>query len=190
MKLKLRKCEEHDDCQLQQIDDGDWEHTPKDTPFQERFGGSLTPAQEALLHRLTEDVRRANNTREWAEEAAMRIVMLEQVSIQTEQRLRDLEYRLDETLRLAQESVDRVSVKAQEVEALADRASKLIDKASRIEDVYKRAGELEDLVKAESHDLNLRVDKVENKTKHEREERLQATQKAQRQIQMLSERIG
>lgn len=143
-----------------------------------------------MLQRLTEDVRRANNTREWAEEAALRINMLEQMSIQAEQSLRALETRLTDLVSATEEALMRLVERTEQVEGIAEGAAKLVGDSKRLDDFIARSQEIIDLVKDESHDLNLRLDRVEDQTKHEREERLQATKKAQKQIQMLSERIG
>ncbi len=43
--LTLRKCGEHEDCQLQKVDDGDWEHTPSKRTLKER----LAPIRELEL---------------------------------------------------------------------------------------------------------------------------------------------
>lgn len=58
-KVSLRKCPTHPDCQLQRVNNGDWEHTPSSRPLRERFlsHDDLTRQLEQELGRV-EDLRR------------------------------------------------------------------------------------------------------------------------------------
>src|SRR5688572_2495344 len=56
--LRLRKCAEHEDCQLQKVDDGDWEHTPSKRTIGER----LAPAKE-LERQLSDALSRVDDLR-------------------------------------------------------------------------------------------------------------------------------
>lgn len=57
-RVTLRKCSEHDNCQLQRVNDGDWEHTPARRSLEDRLSGRVS--SEALKKELRQEIGRAS----------------------------------------------------------------------------------------------------------------------------------
>jgi chromosome segregation ATPase len=128
-KLVLRKCGEHENCQLQKLDDGDWEHTPSKRTIKER----LAPVEQ-LEQQLSEALTRVDDLR----------LMLNDIGRESEDALdrvradipdaKDLKAELSKELtktqeirRVATEVVDRSATALSDIQAHAARLPRVLD---------------------------------------------------------------
>ncbi len=135
----LRKCGEHEGCQLESRDDGPWRHTPASRPLVERLT-QRPEAQKALELRLAGEVSAASK---------LRTRLVEQAEGVT-QRLG----RLDDVVAL----LPKVETRHREAEAVGDRLSDLQDETELLALRLRHALERVDAVEGE---LQHRVSQVE-----------------------------
>lgn len=129
--LKLRKCEEHESCQLQSVDGGDWQHTPADTHIASRFS-KLSDAQRETLERITQEMERAQNTRAWAEESALRVISLEERCARLEARLAGLQGETQLKLLVLQEAENSLEYRARTLDTLAAKIAQRLGDADNL----------------------------------------------------------
>ena len=283
--VRLRKCGEHPDCQLESLNDGPFEHTPKNRTVEERFQRSsdrdrlehdlgegiaradklaqlladqrskaddilsrieheaaglprLTALQRDLRRGITQSSELSNLLKQQhakAEELISRVqagteglpqvVALQADAARTGERLaegqlalealalrlahmadnathlldevddrlreiRNAEDRIDTTLGKAEEFLSHISERMARVESLFEYLEQRRSEFNRVEELFSAVDDLRNLVKVETEAWQKKTVRFEADVKHEREERLQAHEKIQRQIQTLSGRIS
>jgi hypothetical protein len=191
----LKKCGQHDECQLQQVNGGEWEHTPRQTPLSTRLApplpdySSVTAAAEAVKDQAHRDGLKVANA---ADRAGALVRTLESRAFDLHDLRDQLTRRMPETVEAIEERAARLDGIAAElfatINALAERIGG-IQRFERVEELYGVVEKARDEWRGGMAAFGARLDDVEHRVNHEREERLQATAKGQRQVREIMRTI-
>ena len=184
----LRKCNEHGGCQLQRVNDGDWEHTPESKPIIERLQDPSANVRvlERLLTASLEDAEaRKRRLEAEVERASGKAEHLDARGLE----LRHLEEHLASSMGDAAELVVRLTERAVRASALLDRLDEGIDRLARVEAVYQAVADADAARRTDSKELHDRLNALQHALDQERTERLQATYKGERTARLLAGRI-
>lgn len=193
--VSLRKCPDHDDCQLQQVNDGEWEHTPRRTSLAARLAPPL-PDRAKLEDEAAEVTARARTAGAAVANAAARADhILRQVAarrLELDDLRAQLERRMPDTLAGIEDRGARLAEIAEglsgTVNALAERAGN-VQRLERVDELWSAVEEARSEWQAAVAALSSRLDDLERRVKHERTERLQSVEKQQRTNRNIVEMI-
>jgi chromosome segregation ATPase len=144
--VRLRKCSEHEQCQLQSTNREEWVHTPQHRSIGERFS-YLSPAQSEQIERIALAMQRAENNRQWSEETALRTAGLE---VRLEDRIETLEQVLapiaDSMLKATHDAEEQGNQLDHTIEQMKVRIARLdagLEKLADIDALHARMDKVE-----------------------------------------------
>jgi hypothetical protein len=193
--VKLKKCPDHEACQLESKDDGPWEHTPSSKPLGARLS-NFAQWQRDTMEEIDVQGHKSRNRLRSATESEARFRQLEGGVDRTLSKVLAVEAKfahIEDQVRAALSHAQQAEAHSRERLLKAEDKLATFDKVShalaRLESLQKELRDLSAGIRADMDRLLDRLNEVARQVTHEREERLEATAKEQRQIRALSQRI-